>query len=783
MTLVIQTGANKEACHDVIEPVFRDVSPRPAYRYVSADTPYPAQDGEVVLACGAKPKEFLEKARLIPRNRTLNKLREAPIPSARTSGVYMMTFDPGIVFSDPARRYEIQWDIRLAIRYLATGSLIPAIGGYGYVDSIQDVLDDAFAVYAETSRVQSIAIDLETVSLNPFIQGAQILSLSVTYRNHTASVLTFPDGQPTEAQYAEIRSLLTDPRLLIRGANLKFDLLFIRVMWQLVCSNFKFDALIVASILDENRHNSLESLSKIYTSIGGYDAAMTKADKGKMAAVMKGTPDKFLAYAAGDTIATQEVSDRLRGELVQDRALCRFYTELLHPAVRAFEAIEYRGVRVNVEKLYALKKELEDFIAVKEQEAINLLPNRIKIKYKDNLSLSRPAILEDYFFSGLGCNLTPYITTEKTGKPSTARNHLKMFRENPEAGKMVQVLEDLSGAQKTLNTFVVGFLKHLCSDGRFHPFFFLFRGAGFGDDDGESGTVSGRLSAKAPAFQTIPKATRWAKALRSCYEAPPGYHMFEMDASQGELRLTADRAADPTMIQIYREGGDLHAVTAASILGYPVGEFLQLLAESPKEMKPLRNKGKPANFGLIYGMQAKGFKDYAFSGYGVSWTLEEATAIRDRFFQTYQRLPEWHKEEIARAKRKGYVRSNLGRVRHLPLIRSSKWELASRAERQTVNSPIQADLSDLGLLALARIEQELPEDKICIIGQVHDSVVGYVTQDNPYYWLRQAKEIAETLPLQEVFGWTPRVPLPWEVEIGPDLGHMKEISDAELEET
>src|SRR5690606_18254887 len=106
----------------------------------------------------------------------------------------------------------------------------------------------------------------------------------------------------------------------------------------------------------------------------------------------------------------------------------------------------------------------------------------------------------------------------------------------PEAAAMVKALEEAGSASKTLSTFVDGFLKHLRPDGRFHPSYMLFRGGynDSGEEEDAAGTVTGRLSCKDPAFQTLPKKTKWAKKLRECYIAPPGQKIVQLDYSQGE---------------------------------------------------------------------------------------------------------------------------------------------------------------------------------------------------------------------------------------------------------
>ena len=167
--------------------------------------------------------------------------------------------------------------------------------------------------------------------------------------------------------------------------------------------------------------------------------------------------------------------------------------------------------------------------------ARSIIGGRIVAKHNDpdnrgGLNLTKASLLVDFMFSPMGLNLKPQMTTEKSGAPSTALEHLMMFKDVPEAAEFVGLLKNYSSAAKTLQTYVYGFQKHIRSDGNFHPTFFLMSNAR-DDDGGGSGTVTGRLSARDPAFQTIPKHTKWAKKLRRCVPAPP------RDARAGERLL------------------------------------------------------------------------------------------------------------------------------------------------------------------------------------------------------------------------------------------------------
>ena len=297
----------------------------------------------------------------------------------------------------------------------------------------------------------------------------------------------------------------------------------------------------------------------------------------------------------------------------------------------------------------------------------------------------------------MGLNLRPRSFTE-TGKVSTAMDHVNLFKDVPEALPFIEAMERYQSASKTLSTYIVGFRKHLRSDGRLHPTYWFFSGD---KARGDGGTVTGRLSARDPAFQTIPKHTTWGKRIRKCYTAPEGHVVGEFDYSQGELKVVACVANEENMLAAYMAGKDLHTLTASGMLGLTYEQMMELKATDPDTFGTYRQYGKPCNFGLLYGMSANGLRDYAAASYGVVFSEKQAAEFRAAFFETYPMLPVYHNAYKNMAKRDGFVESPLGRRRNLPLIRSPLGDIKAGAERQAINSPIQATLSDMLCWAVA----------------------------------------------------------------------------------
>jgi DNA polymerase I-like protein with 3'-5' exonuclease and polymerase domains len=727
----------------------------------------PLLNGEVCLVLGAKHLGDLQMFGLVPKNRTITSLRGTAVPHHQ--GKILVSYDPSIGAIDYSKYVDLQIDVSMAVRLEKTGTLTPEIGEYEYVDSfeflVQEVIKAKEPVY--------LSVDLETVGLDEVNPEVWIVSISFTVKTGSSYVMYFagPDKQPTETVLEQIRYLLTTEKAKTVGANGKFDRRWIKKKWGLDWTNFKFDTNLVGSLLDENRSNSLNTHAKIYTGMGGYDDAFNrKYDKSRMDLVPK---NDLLEYAGGDTDAALRVCLAQKNELTKDYALTRFYVELLHPASIALQYMEEEGLLIDVPYYMELESTLAAHADDIEEKALSLIPNRIKAKHKGALKLTRREILKDYLFTPQGLNIKPLMRSEKTQEPSTDKKHLALIHAQEESAKeFLDLMAEYNSVQKTLTTYVTGFMKFLRADGRLHPTAIPYRGDYEGDD---SGTVTGRLSFKDPAVQTIPKHTRFASLLRKGYIAPPGYVIVNFDYSQGELRITACIANEPTMIALYKKGVDLHMVTGGHVNGYDEEDMARIKQEDPKLYKALRQGGKAGNFGLIYGMQAEGYQIYARDTYGVTITVEEANSQREAFFHLYPGLSKWHNDYKQRARQDRMIRSPLGRIRHLPLIRSPDRAVASKSERQAINSPVQATLSDLTLYSLALFHKAYgrPDGfRPCLT--THDSLTAYVKEDEIDLWVPRMRTLMEDLPLYK-FDWYPQLVFKVDAESGKDMASMSEV--------
>ncbi len=760
--------------------------------------------GEIILAMGSKAVDQLREAKVLPGNLSIDKMRGQLWEAGGGKGAWMVTYDPFMPKREPSFLAKIQWDVHLATRYLKTGSLEPNVGAYRYVENFDDIVQQVVDHWGQTGEPLRLHEDLETLGLWPWYDDAWIVSIAFTPGDGGTGdmlVLPNPGDRPSGYVLDQVLWLESTERVSLGGSNLKFDNVWKAVQWSLpLPTNFNFDTILVGSLLDENRSNSLNTHAKVYTDMGGYDDAFNRGnDKARMDLAYAKDPDDYLLYGCGDTDSGARTRARMVPLLLEDQQLTDFYTTILHPAARAFEKIELRGLVVDAPQLRAVGMDAAQDVEDAERDLVRMTPPAICRKHAERLKFT-PKVIQEIFFGPRGWGLKPTVATEKAPKgaldeglweyaSTSVDEHLKTFKDHPEAGPFITRLRARNRAHKVRSSFVDSWLKDLRPDGRFHSTFQLHVGSMFdkGDESDDSGAVTGRLAVKNPAGQTLVKKTKpgtknWAKPLRLCYPAPPGMVMFENDYSQGELKIAACYSTDETMLEAFRQGQDLHLLTGCEVNGMTYEDGLRLMASDDPadnaQVGDIRYGAKAVNFGKIFGQSPKGFVDYAFKQWDLEYTMEESVEIDRLYFGKYKMLRAWHTAYIEHAKEHGQVANPFGRIRHLPLIHSKDQFLRGRAGRQAINSPVQSTLSDMCLwsIVIAEFEEELDKQGLQIVLQVHDAIIGYAPDTSAGLDLiRRLAWIMGNLPITEFCGWEPQLKFPADATVGPNWAELENL--------
>lgn len=444
----------------------------------------------------------------------------------------------------------------------------------------------------------------------------------------------------------------------------------------------------------------------------------------------------LIKYGMGDTVYGFRLYNYLYPK-VKAYKLLKVYRHEVR-AYNAYIEVEKEGVtidfgllgetRATIEtELKEVEKELYSFDIVKEAEVDNFNSAQQKVRL---------------FCEVLGWE-TKHMT--KGGQPQINQSQLEEWSKEGKH-EILDVLLRYNKLTKQLQ--FVNLWEELSQyDGKLHPSFNIT-------------ADTGRTTCKNPNIQQVPQES----TLRNVITCPKGRKFIEVDMSQAELRVASIFSEDENMIHAYQSGSDLHQKTMELIKG----------GKKPKndqEAKRWRTEAKSANFGLLYGMSAKTYQEYA-KGYGMEITLEEAEDIRDDFFNSYPKLLDMHKKFVEYAKKYGYTYSPIGRKRFLPNLNSKNWKDVSEAERQAINTPVQGFASDLVISALADIleDKSLDKSKYKIIGSVHDAILVEADEDVAKEYAQKVKEHMENPSILEICDIEITVPLVADIEIGSAWG-------------
>jgi len=636
---------------------------------------------------------------------------------------YMPTFHPAAALRDPKRREPLEADISRFSKLVKEGKTND--GPKLDWTEIRD-FDSFNECVADIQNSSMISFDLETTDLNRHGKGETINCIGIATPQKQwilpVDMNTSPFRDKKELQQTMIEILVeaAEGKKVI-GHNGKFDNLWLRKKFG-VSFHLTFDTMLASHLLDENTPNNLKYLARVFCGAPNYDLT-TPEKKGSI------SPKKLYKYCATDVFYTLQLYQIFRERLKGDKTLLKIYKSLTMPAARMFEEVESEGVFLHLEKLDLVETDLLNKLGEIETELTKHTPDK-------TVNWNSPKQVAEVLFQDW--KLKPVQKT-KTGADSTGESVLKaLVGQHPGIELLLKQREHF----KLYSGFVKGWKKRMYK-GRIYPSYKLH------------GTVTGRLSCVDPNLQQVPRES----SIRSLIGSPPGWTFVEVDYSQIELRIVAMLSGEPTMKFVFQTGGDIHTETAISVTGK---------TEISKEE---RKKAKAVNFGFVYGMGWRKFKEYAFDKYGVVLTDGEAKTYRTRYFEKYSRLPQWHDKQRRLARTKKQVRNLIGRIRRLPEVDSPEEGVRAEAERQAINSPVQGFGCDLSLMGAIEVYEEFPWKHVKIVGQVHDALLMLVKTEYLDKYLPKIKKIMESPKLlTETFQVNPTVPIVVDIKYGNAWG-------------
>lgn len=559
-------------------------------------------------------------------------------------------------------------------------------------------------------------VDIETTGLSRFNDEITLIGVGV-YKtlDDPGRVAIYEYTQEGMDKFKALCMRLRDHKATMVWQNGKFDTLFIKHK-QGYMLPIHHDVMLMGTAYEMVAEHGLKAMAKKYLGVEDWDIdKKTKTGKGDMR--------KLRDYLKLDVKYTWELFKFFNERMNPTQR--KIYRKLLLPAYKMYRQTEQNGIYIDLDGLDKVREEYQK----KEVETLKVLQDKYPINWNS------PQQVSDVIFNQE--KLPTLKLSEKTGKPSADAKVLKKLATM--GHELPTQLLDYKFYYGANSKFLTRWGSYAEYDGRIHPHFNI------------TNVVTGRTSCSDPNLQQVPRN----RDLRSLFTAPKGRVFLEADYSQIELRVAAHYAQEPTMLKIYREGGDIHTETARTLCG----------GEPTKED---RSKAKAVNFGFLYGMQAKGFVEYAFDSYGVVFTPSEAERYRELFFQRYSRLLTWHDRMAKLCEANGGVSNLFGRFRALPKIYSQyKWE-RNDAIRKAINSPVQGTASDLLLCAAVQIMRELgPKYDLKIVGTVHDSILADVPIEYAEDCVADIKRIMAHPDALDEFGIEFSLPIDSDVGVGP----------------
>ncbi|MCD8299409.1 MAG: DNA polymerase I [Opitutae bacterium] len=416
------------------------------------------------------------------------------------------------------------------------------------------------------------------------------------------------------------------------------------------------------------------------------------------------------AQLVRDLFATQ------KGE-IERAGMAKLMREVEMPLCEVLADMEVIGASVARDKLEAFGKDCAEKAAQKREEIYRLAGTEF--------NLNSPKQLAEILFEKLAL---PSGKKKKNGY-STNAEVLKSLRDKH---PIIGLLEEFRLYSK-LKTLADGFLGSIAPDGRIHTTFNM------------TVTATGRLSSSNPNLQNVPARGEIGSEMRSFFVAGEGNVLIDADYSQIELRVLAAISGDTEMQNAFKNGDDIHAVTASRVFHVDLAQVTPVM----------RSRAKAVNFGIVYGI---GQFSLAKT---LDITREDAKTYIDAYLEKYSGVNEYMKKVVEDAKKNGFVSTLLGRRRAMPELLSSSHNIAAFGERVARNAPIQGTAADIIKIAMlrvfSRLKKEFPKAKLLL--QIHDELIVEAPKES-------AEAVAKILSEEMENAFPLGVPLVAEASVG-----------------
>ena len=568
---------------------------------------------------------------------------------------------------------------------------------------------------ARVYEVGYVAVDTETTSLNEMqaelvgislsTQAGEACYIPLTHKANAADDLfggaeLAKNQLPLNVALEALTLMLQDPSILKIGQNMKYDTKIFAGLGIDVAPID--DTMLMSYAMHGGLHNhGMDALSERYLNHTPIPIKPLLGT-GKSAITFDRVPiEEATKYAAEDADITLRLWQLFKPRLHASK-VTRVYEGLERPLIPVLAKMERTGIKVDRDTLSRMSNAFAQKMAALESEIHEMAGEAFNV--------GSPKQLGEIMFDKLGYDGGK---KGKNGAYSTGADILEDLATIHDLPKRVLDWRQLS---KLKSTYTDALQDHINPDtGRVHTSYSI------------AGANTGRLASTDPNLQNIPVRTEEGRRIREAFIAETGNVLVSLDYSQIELRILAHVAGIDSLKQAFRDGLDIHAMTASEMFDVPLDEMTS----------DIRRQAKAINFGVIYGI----------SGFGLARNLRipraEAQGFIDRYFERFPGIKEYMDQTVTFAKEHNRVETLFGRVIHTPEIKA-KGPMAGFAKRAAINAPIQGTAADIIRRAMIKMPSAINHLPAKMLLQVHDELLFEVREDAVDSLIKSAKDVMET---------------------------------------
>ena len=583
----------------------------------------------------------------------------------------------------------------------------------------ETILDkDAFNTWLEKLKAAEVfAFDTETDSLDYMV--ANLVGLSFATEEGVAAYvpvahdyLDAPQQLDRDWVLEQLKPILEDDSQAKVGQNLKYDM-SVLARYDIEMKGIKHDTMLASYVFNSvgGKHD-MDSLALRFLQHSCISFEQI-AGKGKKQLTFNQIElGEASPYAAEDADVTLRLHHRLMENIEQDEKLKTIYEDIEVPLIPVMSRIERTGVFIDDMLLGAQSQEIAVRLVELEQKAYEIA--------EQEFNMNSPKQLQAILFEKMGL---PVIKKTPSGSPSTNEEVLQELALDYPLPKLII---EYRGLAKLKSTYTDKLPKMINAEtGRVHTSYH------------QAVTATGRLSSTDPNLQNIPIRNEEGRRIRQAFVAQHGWKILAVDYSQIELRIMAHLSGDKALLEAFQQGKDIHAATAAEIIGVDI--------ESVTSEQ--RRRAKAVNFGLIYGMSAFGLAKQLGIPRG------EAQHYMDTYFERYPGVMQYMEDTRSAASEQGFVETIYGRRLHLPEIKSRNGMRRKAAERAAINAPMQGTAADIIKKAMLLVDEWIQAEgdgRVKLLMQVHDELVFEVEESSLAEIESKVQELMESAAELEV---------------------------------